>query len=411
MFYQTELELLRNTFKKCHIQTLLINNREQLDRRIDVGLLRLIGKDESFENYFLPILSKVKSNTIYKYTDTFGRRYMMLALPDITDRITLVIGPYVPRTFSRSEILENAEKMGAAPQLIAPLVNYFGSIPTLTEESHLFALLDCFAELIWRGAENFTVALLGKEILDAPIINTSSKTIADPEKTAWNMQLMEERYRYENELMQAVTNGQIHKTELMLSSVSSISFEKRLTDPLREIKNYSIIMNTLLRKAAENGGVHPIYLDSISSEFAIKIEKLSSVQAVENLMNEMFRSYCRLVKNHSSKQYSPIVQKIITIVDYDLTANLSLNALAGMLNINASYLSSRFKKETGETLTDYVNQKRIKQAKRLLKTTNLQIQTVAQYCGILDLHYFSKLFKKHTGLTPKEYRENTDVIG
>ena len=78
-----------------------------------------------------------------------------------------------------------------------------------------------------------------------------------------------------------------------------------------------------------------------------------------------------------------------------------------MLNVNASYLSKLFKKETGITLTEYVAKKRIEQAAFLLTSTNLQIQTVAQNCGIYDVNYFTKLFKKHTGKTPKEYREST----
>ena len=51
----------------------------------------------------------------------------------------------------------------------------------------------------------------------------------------------------------------------------AMQLEMRGSSPLRSAKNYSIIMNTLLRKAAENGGVHPVYLDRVSSEFAIKM--------------------------------------------------------------------------------------------------------------------------------------------
>jgi len=65
-----------------------------------------------------------------------------------------------------------------------------------------------------------------------------------------------------------------------------------------------------------------------------------------------------------------------------------------------------FKQEVGETLTEYVNGKRIKRAMQLLETTKMQVQTIAQNCGILDVHYFSKIFKKTTGMTPKEYRES-----
>ena len=92
-------------------------------------------------------------------------------------------------------------------------------------------------------------------------------------------------------------------------------------------------------------------------------------------------------------------------IENDLTQDLSLKAMAEMNNVNPSYFSGLFKKETGQTLTDYVNQKRISYAKHLLKNTNLQVQTVAQHTGILDLHYFCRLFKNITGQTPGEYRK------
>ena len=123
-------------------------------------------------------------------------------------------------------------------------------------------------------------------------------------------------------------------------------------------------------------------------------------------MVEMFKVYCQLVNKHSMKNYSIPVQKAIICIDSDLTADLTLSALAKIQNISAGYLSAIFKKETGKTLTDYVTSKRIDCAKRLLKTSNLQIQTIAQHCGIPDFQYFSKSFKKYTGMTPKVYRDS-----
>lgn len=104
------------------------------------------------------------------------------------------------------------------------------------------------------------------------------------------------------------------------------------------------------------------------------------------------------------KGFSLLVQKVVTRIDSDLTADLSLKTQAQLLNVNASYLSTLFKKETGMTLTDYVNKKRMENAVFLLNSTNMQIQNIAQYCGIPDVNYFTKIFKKYIWKTPKEYR-------
>ena len=119
----------------------------------------------------------------------------------------------------------------------------------------------------------------------------------------------------------------------------------------------------------------------------------------------MFHAYCRLVRKKSLKGYSPPVQKAIALIDADLSGSLNLRTLAHSLNISSSYLSSLFKKETGQTLTDYIASRRMDLARHLLSRTKLQVQTVAQYCGISDVNYFSKLFKRHHGATPREYRQ------
>ena len=217
---------------------------------------------------------------------------------------------------------------------------------------------------------------------------------------------LEDRYDVERKLMQAVSSGQIPKAELMFTTLSKYQFEARSTNALRNTKNYLIILNTILRVAARNGDVPPFHVDRLSSAYAHKIENITSTNSGGNLMKEMVRKYCLLVKNHSMKGYSLLVRKVLTQIDYDITADLGLKNLATQLNVNPSYLSTLFKKETGSTLTEYVNQKRIEHAVFLLNTSNLQIQMIAQYSGIADVNYFTKTFKKIIGITPKEYRDN-----
>ena len=222
-----------------------------------------------------------------------------------------------------------------------------------------------------------------------------------------NICVLEEKYELEAQFMNAVSQGRVHRAESIMKQIFQWQFESRTSNSLRNMQNYLIILNTLLRISAVQGAVHPFHIDRISSKYAKKIERLSSEKAGQHLCSEMIQKYCLLVKNHSLKGYSFLIRKVISHIDFDLTADLSLKAISSQLNVNPSYLSTLFRKETGTTLTKYVNQKRIEHALFLLNSTHLQIQVIAQYCGIPDVNYFTKTFKKIMGLTPKEYKKTS----
>ena len=216
---------------------------------------------------------------------------------------------------------------------------------------------------------------------------------------------IEERYETEERLMNEIAHGHVAQASEILSAFNNDIVEQRTEVPLRNFKNYLIILNTLARKAVQQGGVHPLYIDRLSSTFARKIEAVGSFEEGQKLVAEITRKYCLLVRNHAMKGYSPLVRKVILTIDSDLTADLSLSAHAEALGVNASYLSALFRRETGQTLSDYVAHARMEQAVFLLNTTRMQVQTIAQHCGIQDVNYFTRLFKRVMGKTPTAYRQ------
>lgn len=403
MYYLNELSFLCEIFEKSFVHAAVISPDDSVSKLVDSvfePIINLMSLDNVTVGKFI---GKVEPFTLYKSSDALGLCYRYLLLPDMEKPTLLFIGPYVNYSLTSRQILELAETNGFQPKHQNIFNDFYDSIPIVQENSNLFVMLDIFCERIWRNS-SFSVVDVQKEWqFPASPINLSS--VGDNgDDVLLKMKAMEKRYEFENALMQAVTLGHLYKGDMILNRLKEQSFEKRTTDALRNVKNYCIIMNTLLRKAAENGGVHPVYIDKVSSAFAYKIEQLNSISECTGLMSEIFRSYCRLVRKHSIKDYSPIVQKTIVIIESDLSANLTLSTLAEQQSLSAGYLSALFKKETGKTVTEYIREKRIKHAAYLLSTTHLQIQTVALHCGIMDVQYFSKTFKKQMGKTPKEYR-------
>ena len=404
MPYQTEFRFLKETLAKIHVKTALLAPGEVPTEAPDMGLRRFLGQTEDYLRFSTELPRQIQPNTIYKLTDSYLCSYLFLRLPSGVPSV-LLLGPYLTVSPTRQQIMESAEQYQLPPHLLRQLESYYGSLPYLNDESFLLAVVNTFAESLWGSTEAYTMTNLTAEPADRLSYAPAEEAPA-PEQTLLNMQAMERRYAFENEMLQAVSQGLSHKAQLMLSHLGELSMEQRTADPLRNLKNYCIVMNTLLRKAAEKGGVHPLYLDTLSSGFARQIEITSATPAIHQLMTEMAQSYCRLVKKHATDHYSTPVRQALTCIDTDLSGDLSLHALATMQNLSPGYLSALFRKETGHTLTDYVNTKRMEHAANLLRTTALQVQTVAQYCGITDVNYFSKVFKRYMGCSPKEFRQS-----
>jgi len=407
MPYQNALALLTQTFRKSHVPIKQIP-AHSLNAAIDQSTADLLAS--IITDLPASRLPAPQHHELYHYTDAHTLCYTYLLLPAGAQKQILLIGPYLRHAPEPEQLLELSMHLGLSAQAHAKLAEYAMIIPVLDRENPLFLLLDSFCEQIWHSPSFSIVDVNLPHERPASFIHQPLHT-DNFDDVLLNMKAMEQRYTFENDLIRAVTLGQLHVESQLLATVSDQQFERRVADPLRNNKNYCIIMNTLLRKAAENGGVHPLYIDRVSSEFAHRIEQMTKVNQIAGLMQDIFRGYCLLVQQHSLRNYSRVVQTAILLIDSDLSADLSLHSLACNQGISPGYLSTVFKEETGKTVTAYIREKRMRHACHLLGSTNLQIQTVALHCGMPDVHYFTKTFKKEIGMTPKQYRESLPGMG
>lgn len=103
-------------------------------------------------------------------------------------------------------------------------------------------------------------------------------------------------------------------------------------------------------------------------------------------------------------KWSNAVDRTLAYIVAHYHEALTLKQVAYVCDINTSYLGQIFKKETGESFTNYVNKYRIKKAKELLSHSSLRVYEIAEKVGFTDYHYFLRIFKKITGIIPTETR-------
>ena len=99
------------------------------------------------------------------------------------------------------------------------------------------------------------------------------------------------------------------------------------------------------------------------------------------------------------------IKKVIDEINRRYTEKISLQELADKCGLSSGHLSTLIKRETGSSFSDYVAEKRMEDAKKLLLKEGLSIEEVADQVGYNDYFYFTKVFKKHEGISPSAFRK------
>lgn len=140
------------------------------------------------------------------------------------------------------------------------------------------------------------------------------------------------------------------------------------------------------------------------AEILHRIQTSSAIFQLQSIIQELLE-YTESSLTKSGKGYSQIVENSISYIHANLANPLSLDIIANHVHVNSSHLSRTFKKECKESITEYINKSRIKRAQEILSNSNTLAYEVSEQVGFRDPAYFSSIFKKYTGYSPKEYKQ------
>jgi AraC-like DNA-binding protein/ligand-binding sensor protein len=135
--------------------------------------------------------------------------------------------------------------------------------------------------------------------------------------------------------------------------------------------------------------------------------RIQEAKNIEELTDILYMIVDRMASRFSSFQgirHAPALKKAEQFINENYTMKISLKEIAKASGLSAPYFSTIFKDEMGENLPNYLNRLRVEKAYRLLINTDSSLSKIAGLCGFEDQSWFSKIFKKFTGITPGEYR-------
>lgn len=124
--------------------------------------------------------------------------------------------------------------------------------------------------------------------------------------------------------------------------------------------------------------------------------------AVSMLMMELTQESA--AKLRSTNSLSPVISAVSEWIRSNCHRSISISSVAENFHYNPQYISARFKKETGQTITAYINSIRIELSKTLLANSDISIKEAAYSCGFADEKYYMRIFREREGMTPLQYK-------
>lgn len=211
---------------------------------------------------------------------------------------------------------------------------------------------------------------------------------------------------FEKIMLDYVKNGDVDALDTLLKTSPSGKSGKVATTYLRQVKNIFITSTTLVCRAAIDGGMPVEKAFSLSDIYIQQAESYNNPELILNLQYTMVLDYASIVEYIThGKKHDRTIRQVSQYIQEHLYEELSVERIAKELNISRSYLSTKFKQDTQISLNQYIMDQRIHKAKELLKNTDQSISDISSFLCFSSQAYFQNIFKKYTGMTPKQYRQ------
>ncbi len=143
------------------------------------------------------------------------------------------------------------------------------------------------------------------------------------------------------------------------------------------------------------------------SEFENKLNLTQNINYINDYLRNITVQYCDLIQKEKDQKQQQLSQQVQMYISENLKdPNLTPDSVAEHFDFNSTYLSRLFKQYFDLSISDYILEMRLHEAKQLLIDTNHTVKDISQACGIINTNYFFTLFKKHFGETPSQYRQS-----
>lgn len=316
-----------------------------------------------------------------------------ISIPETNDY--LILGPASPYELSASHIKRLLESMGLARERFDDLLRYFHYLPKMSSTSFC-SMLEFINSLISPDSNDEPIHLTYQ--VPHMIFRDNKDLISDGDMNS----------NVEHMLRQMITYGRVDeliKYFDQLDITENVDIPDLAPNAIRSLKNTIITTAGISARSAIEGGLDYKTAMTISDYYINKVETLNSFSELREMLRTIMYDFTKRVAiSKRPDSDSATINAIYRDVQKYRYVKLTSKDIATHLSLSCSYICHHFKAQTGKTLTEYIHEQKINEAKYLLDTSDLPLVLIAERLGYSSQQQFQQVFKRVTGTSPKRYR-------
>lgn len=370
----------------------------------DTLMLQLPPADSALDivQKYLEVLVNQPQSVTYIVTKQF--LYIGIVKIDKNKDSCVVIGPITNVLLSKEMTKKVMQDALISLSHINQITEIINSFPKMTFERFLHTL--CLL--------NYSIN--DKKLTMEDILDYKNRKLLFPIATEYTSKIFNAKeeqhfhntYQFEKQYLNIIENGDLAALKKLLEDPIVITPGVVADNGVRQIKNLFIAGTTLVTRAAIKGGLDMESAYQLSDVYIQKMEKLYSVEDIYNLQYQLMFDFTeRVLASKIPSGISLCVYECINYINANTNRPITVEDVAANVNKSRSFISRKFKQELGFGINEFINSRKIEEAKYLLTYTNKSISEISFYLCFSSQSYFQNVFKKKLGITPNDYRLKT----
>lgn len=312
---------------------------------------------------------------------------------------SILVGPFLMDTPDSILISNINKRYHLSTEDALELYEETGSLPVVppAQVNHISRLLFyLFSNLITDSRHELLEN--NRKLLQQSRINESIQRYKEEE-----IHISSYPYEKEKELLVKVKLGDVREANAILNDLLGYVLFSQGSS-LDVVKTRALELCSLLSRTAIEGGASTDSILKLNNHFLKNLQQITSMDTLCRKLQEIVETFSESMFNYIPSKNHDLIKKAMLYISDHFNTQLTLEDTAAYVHLHPSYFSTLFKQVTGSSFKEYLNMVRIEESKRLLSNTDFSIINIAVSVGFEDQSYFSKVFKKYTGLTPKPFR-------